>query len=332
VAFSDVQPSPHYAQDGTVFAAGMQVNGCKQTSCPVLFRSSDRGHTWTALPALGFAGGQILLPPSYPVDATIYAMGPSGLQRSSDGGGDFVVVTPVTGPAAVAPDSAPGAVRILIGQTPLVEYRQGAQPELGAGPLLPAGMSSVDDVAFAGDSNHVVITGSAPDPSGQGLHDGLVVDCAPSCREILSTPATSFFHLTVSPTFAEDHTYFAASPDALEVTRDGGTSMAAATTTLPGVLAGLALDPGFVGDGRVEMSGYRLGTDGVHQPFLAASNDGGRSFRVLSTVGLSNDYSVNAEALLPGGAIIAALSGPTGAFVFGLRCSSDGGLTWRQSC
>ncbi|TMC47052.1 MAG: hypothetical protein E6J20_20285, partial [Chloroflexi bacterium] len=62
--FNSLTPSPQYQQDNTVYASGSLVTGCYRPSCPVLYRTTDGGAQWSSLPATGFAGGTILLPPS----------------------------------------------------------------------------------------------------------------------------------------------------------------------------------------------------------------------------------------------------------------------------
>lgn len=332
VSFSDVAYSPGYTQDRTVYASGMRITGCSASPCPALFRTTDGGTSWGPLAALGFAGGRILLPASYPAAPTVFAMGPTGLLLSNDGGGHFTAITPVTGPAAVAPDTASGAARILIGRVPLLVYRQAGTPNLVPGPVLPPDVTGVDDVAFAGSGSHVVVTGSRPDPASPGLQDGVVVDCNPTCTETLLTATDAYFHISVSPTFAADHSYFVYSPQHLYATHDGGASLAMLPVQPPGAIVDMALSPRFSTTGWLGITAYRLDGNGVAHPVLAVSADGGRTLVEVPAVGLPHAYTVYFLVALPDGRLLAGLDGKGADGTFGLRCSGDGGHVWRLTC
>lgn len=131
-----------------LLAAGTST--CQHTACPyVLFRSEDGGATWSKLPAEGFRGEQLLLPPDFEWgDDRIFAMGSAGLQVSEDGGETFRsavkgAASPV-GPAAISPAFSSGDPSILIGGTVLYRYNADAEsvetvPVPGAqGPFHPA--------------------------------------------------------------------------------------------------------------------------------------------------------------------------------------------------
>ena len=199
------------------------------------------------------------------------------------------------------------------------------------GPILPADLSQIDDVAFVGGSNHLVVTGLRPDALGDGAQDGVVVDCGASCRETLVAPHDSAFRVAVSPQFTRDGTYVVYSPHHVYVTRDRGATIAPSTVTTASQVV-LVLAPDFATSGRIMAAGYSL--DGAQQahPVMSASTDSGRSFATLSATGLPDPYTVSALASLPGGRLLAALSGPDVSGLFGLRCSSDGGASWRLAC
>lgn len=329
-AFSDVVASPHYQQDGTVYASGNVVHGCRRATCPVLFRSTDRGVSWQQVASSGFPGGSLILPAAFPLDPTMFAMSSLGLVRSDDAGRTFVPVVPVSAAAAAVPGTAPGDARILIGSNPPLLYSQ--RTGLGsAGVLLPVDLTEVDDVAFAG-AGHLVVTGMRPDAAGTGFQDAAVVDCNPTCGYVLSTAHDADLHLAVSPQFARDGTYFAFSTQGLYTTRDGGSTMSAKTAPIAGRIAGMAVSPSFALDGRATLSAYTVdGTLRTH-PLIAASRDGGRDFPQSSSDGLPATYIVSSMVILPDGRSLATLSGPDAAGMFGIRCSRDDGITWRTSC
>lgn len=107
--------SPRYQEDGTIFATVVQrEEDCAAGPCTWLFKSGDRGATWTALPAQGVGYSEIMLPPAYPQDARIFAGG-QVLSVSEDGGQSFRVLGPANGPATMSPLFSAGDPRIVIG-------------------------------------------------------------------------------------------------------------------------------------------------------------------------------------------------------------------------
>lgn len=330
-AFVDVEPSPHYAQDGTLFASGTVVRGCTRATCPVLFRSTDRGTTWSQVESSGFTGGQLLLPPAFPADPTMFAMSATGLARSNDAGRSFVPVTPISAPAAVVPDSPAGDARVLIGTDPPTVYsaRSGA---ITPGPLLPPGITELDDVAFAGGSGHLVVTGMRVDPAGIGYQDAVVVDCAHACGSILAAPHEGALHLSVSPDFPTDGTYFAYSSQHVYVSRDGGQTIAALAVSLSGSVSTFALSPRYGQDGRAVLSTYTLDAALQPRPAVAVSHDAARDFASTAASGLPASYMVSSLSMTDDNRMFATLSGPDSTGLFGIRCSIDGGYVWRLSC
>ncbi len=136
--FQSFAPSPNYKKDHTIFAAGAAP--CAHASCPVLFRSTDGGASWTQLRAQGFKGYRLLLPPAYPKDPTIFAMGPAGLQRSDDAGATFQTVHPIEGEAAMSPLFNDGDPRILIAAGTVFEYWANTGVLTPASLIAPAGL------------------------------------------------------------------------------------------------------------------------------------------------------------------------------------------------
>jgi RNA polymerase sigma factor (sigma-70 family) len=113
--FSSMTPSPNYSTTPTIFASGNREAGCS-APCPVLYRSDDAGGSWQFVgdKTGGFAGGDILLPPAYPADRMIFAVGPGGLQYSTDGGHTFWLAAANVTRAAVQPGAATGQANILL--------------------------------------------------------------------------------------------------------------------------------------------------------------------------------------------------------------------------
>jgi hypothetical protein len=329
--FTDLAPSPEYARDGTVYASGLLVNGCLRPSCTLLFASADHGATWRHLPAASFGGGRLLVAGISSGDQVLFASTPTGLQRSDDRGQSFTTVAPVTGPAALAPTPDAMGQSILIGSSPMWWYSAGTG-RLSSGPSLPLGTNSPDDVAFAGDRDHILVAASRMDPLAGSLQDDEIIYCEPvaGCQAVLSAPDTGPFHLSPSPTVASDHTIFANAAHTLYVSRDGGRSFHLLKSDQSGVITALGIDPGFASSGNLEV-GFAPTAAGSY-PYLLGSLDGGTSFVRLSGLGLPDSHSMAYLLQLPDNRLLGALNGSDPSGFFGIRCSSDRGRTWKSGC
>ena len=94
-AFPTVRVSPAYATDGTVFATVADLARPRAT----LYKSTDRGVTWTMLPGVT-EGGVLALSPAYGVDHTLFMASDATLRKSTDGGltwRNFAMTTPAVG-------------------------------------------------------------------------------------------------------------------------------------------------------------------------------------------------------------------------------------------
>jgi RNA polymerase sigma-70 factor (ECF subfamily) len=326
VAFTSITPSPSYSNDHTVFASGFVVNGCAPVACYVIYRSNDGGVTWFNTHAKGFSGGRILLPPSWPADKTMFAIGSGGLLRSDDDVNFNVAVPTVATAASIAPDSAPGAARVLIGSNPLLVYSAAGAGSVSQGPVLPAGVELPDDVAYVGDSQHIeVATESvAGYNAASGQQTGVIVQCAVgACRTVATTPNLYSYRLLVSPTVAADHTVLAVVANSMLRSVDGGASFA--SSSLP-VASGMQTLVAFAGtasrlailafaDQRQDVMRWQVGADASHLP----------------AAGLPTGQPMADLLALPGGRLLAAdPANSTGQF--GIECLSPGGTVWRYGC
>src|SRR5207302_9469193 len=131
-----------------LYATGFSDERCATTHCPVLFRSTDAGVSWKRLPAVGFVGGTVTLPPSYPADDRIFIAGPNALQVSNDDGGTFSDLTPLGGFAAMSPAFSTGDPRILVGAVPGWIYHDDSRVVTPLD-LAPAPASTALSFAFA---------------------------------------------------------------------------------------------------------------------------------------------------------------------------------------
>jgi RNA polymerase sigma-70 factor (ECF subfamily) len=309
--------SPRFEDDGTVFAVG--TANCPVPPCePVLFRSTDAGASWARLPAEGFRGTHLVLPPSYPADDRIFAMGPGGLQVSRDGGETFAGAG--AGPAlgggalAISPAFNSGDARILIGSQSLMEYRDETrvigptEPVPGRGPLYPS--FSPD---FARDGL-VFVGGLQPDA---GRWRPTVFRCEDDICSGISLPAEGLTtEIRTAPDFADSRSVYAFTENQLLVSRDAGETFNLLPAGWDGALDDLAVAP----EGRLfAVAGAREGTlSSLHR-----SDDGGTTWTRL--VAPLHDPGVTGVGV-DGGHVVVALAGG------GVACSADAGMTWASRC
>ncbi|MBC8450318.1 MAG: hypothetical protein H8D78_21500, partial [Chloroflexi bacterium] len=80
-AFLNVRISAGYASDGTVFATYEN----RTLALTALYKSTDRGLSWTVIPGLG-GGGALALSPAYATDRTVFVGRVDVLHKSTNGG------------------------------------------------------------------------------------------------------------------------------------------------------------------------------------------------------------------------------------------------------
>ncbi len=94
-AFPIVRVSPTYATDATVFATVADLARPRAT----LYKSTDRGGTWTMLGGVTESGA-LALSPAYGIDQTLFMASDATLRKSTDGGQtwrSFAMTTPAAG-------------------------------------------------------------------------------------------------------------------------------------------------------------------------------------------------------------------------------------------
>lgn len=326
-ALVEITASPSYSSSPTLYASGTLSRGCGGPSCPVLFRSSDGGATWAQLPATGFAGGSIFLPPNYPEDSRIFASTPRGLQVSLDSGDTFLTLSPVAGPAAISPAFSRGDPRILIGSSPAFEWRDDLKT---ARPLESQILgSSAINFAFSPSypEDHRILAG-ATSVSQNTLHQSGVFLCEgiSGCRRLSWLEgARGVPRLHLSPAFSQDDTIFALVGRRLYLSTNAGSGFS--VLPAPRGLTSVTLDPNF-GPGRPTVYAATL-RDGEQPGGVWRSLDSGRTWQQL----FSGDQlsGVTDLAVTPSGrilALVAAGDGGTGGFL----CSVDGGRGWASRC
>ena len=328
VSFDQVTPSPSYSTDHTVYASGLLMTGCTRAQCPVIFATTDGGHSWHEVAGKGFMGGSLALSPAFDQDHTLFAAGNTGLQVSRDGGASFVPAAPMPGPAATLPGTAPGAATALFGQGPLLVY-SAATGQVTAGPSLPPGIGMVSAMRFLDGSGDVLLAAEDLSNMTAGVPNPVVVRCplhgACTTELEIATPASmTLYASTASPEV------IAAAGEITYQSTDAGLTFAR-VADLPGQVTAIALAANGGGTPRVLISDIRTDQGGIASD-LDASTDGAHSISRVATTGLPTQSPLDALVILPDGRVLAAvhLSDPNGDF--GIRCSRDSGITWTSAC
>jgi RNA polymerase sigma-70 factor (ECF subfamily) len=319
--FSDFTPSPQYETDGTIFATGRDRWGCV-TPCGAVFRSTDRGATWKRLPSVGFMNSRLLVPPSYPADPRLFAIGTGMLRVSFDGGASFLPVLSVPADSTIAAAISPDFARdgwILVDKG--LDYYDRSQPAIAItdATMPPTATEPAFSPAYADD--HTVFAGIRwnRDPTS-------VVRCVGGrCETVATLPSRSASTVVVSPTFSGRGPVAVFGERDLFVSPDGALGYDYVSPSLP--LGGLVEDAAFDRHARLFVALFH-GTDIPWRGGLVASDDGGRSWRILGgRTALAK--GVGAVDVLPDGRILAGIHDMTGG---GMLCSVDGGTTWQPTC
>ena len=325
-SITSLTASPHYQSDHTIFAAGNQIRGCP-VACPILFASHDAGASWTHVTALGFLGGQVLLPSAYPRDPILFAIGPSGLQRSNDVGGTFTTVVPGVSSAALLPGASAGQASIVLSTVPLTVYSE-ATGLLSAGPALPLGITTVDALAYDGAS--LLVAAERPNVLAGGRTDGLLTRCdALRCLTEAVLPGQTAQSMFVSPTAARDHTVAALADGQLLMSHDDGATFQ--SVALPQGAGAFAV--AFGSDYATSRTLLVVGTLLAPNPQdILLRSDAGSPLVETQVSGLPSAEGLSALSMPVTSRMFAGLSLADAAGDFGIRCSIDGGHSWQAAC
>jgi len=322
--FESFTPSPAH-DDHTVYASGWARSGCASVSCPVLFVSRDGGASWARLPAQGFVGGRVMLPPRFPADNRIFAVNDSALQQSNDGGRTFVSITPIGGPAAMSPSFSDGDDRILLGTEPGWEYHASTQA-LTPMTVVLAPLSVKRSFAFAPDypvDSRIFIGGTSPDSSDVQTTAIFVCEGTRCAQPALLSGSVGGAQVAVSPDLATSGAVYAWTAHSLFGSRDGGATFRPVTLPTVGVIRTIVARP----NGEVLAAITADGTP--NQPSgLFVSANGGATWRSLGTSPSLRSDVVSVGVLADG----RLLAGPGAAAGGGVLCSADRGVTWSRGC
>jgi len=310
--FFDLEVSPDFASDGTVFAALFEGG----------FRSTNGGTSWFPLETLTRGTLEDLaISPDFAADSTLaLAYYGGGVLLSTDGGTSWAIANrgianTYVYSIAFSPSYALDGTLFCthVGRRVLESNDRGANWQLGeAAPLVfsnKIGVSpafSVDGTVFVG--------------SRDALHRSL--DGGDTWTQVLAS-SDSIHTLELSPSFASDGTLFVAGVfEGVRRSRDAGITWDSAHSGLPG-LGGrghlLALSPAFASDQRI-FAGTLQG--------LFESTDAGDNWSVVPVAGLALDVPIDAMALSPDfdldGVALVSTRG------LGLFRTSDGGANWTE--
>lgn len=316
-----VEYSPRFDTDGTMYAAGEAE--CTSAQCtPVLFRSTDAGAGWERLAADRLHGSQILLPPAYGAgDDRIFALGPLGLEVSTDGGASFqsaaVGMSGGAGSAAISPGFNTTDPTILIGDQSLMEYRDDVKtvgptrPVPGRGPLHP-----VFSPTFETDG--LVLVGGLQVDATQGGWASSVFRCLGKvCSGTALATRTEPPRVRPAPDFGETGEVYAFASQGLFVSLDRGVSFSQLTVPWRDLLRDVAPGEG----GLVFAAAGGTAIDSVGE--LYVSPDFGSTWNRVDDPTLSTGV---ASVRVSGQHVLVSLQ--TG----GVACSADGGATWAARC
>ncbi|MBW3669145.1 MAG: RNA polymerase sigma factor [Actinobacteria bacterium] len=324
VMLTDVTPSPAYSSDNTVFAAGNVTQGCTYVVCPVLFRSPDRGRTWHRLAAVGFQGGELLLPASYPADTRIFAAGPSGLLVSGDGGQSFLRAAAIAGSAAISPAFSSGDPRILFGATPGWEYRDDIGAAKPGGLVLPStALAGTVVFAPAYPRDPRIVVGGTTAAVGGGNSSAVFLCENGVCDTTTVLPGyIGAASVAVSPDYLTDNVVVAWRASGLFGSRDGGRSFAPMAVPDGGDVVDVAFD-----GARVLVLVHPADAEAGTASRLLETTDLGRTWRTVSTGGAG--HALSAVDVMPDGRMLGSRTAAAGG---GLVCSHDGGASWFDRC
>lgn len=310
--------------DGIVFAVGSGAWACGLPSCPMIYRSDDAGTTWARLPALGYTGGKLLLPPSFPADHRLFVATAQAVAVSGDNGGLFLPVTSVGGDAAMSPAFSSGDPRILLSAAAGWEYRDDTNATT---PLL-WGTTMGPARKFAFSPSHpadprILVTGD--ERVAGPMTPSLVQVCRKSvCDEPVQLPGATGAPdgIAVAPSFARTGLAFTWRIGKLYRTVDGARSFSELrlpkATDIKNVV--------FADDDTVYAAS--AGFEGTKTAGgLFVSRDRGDSWTQLGA-GTVLDRGVAAVALMRNGRLLVAPVSEVG----GVLCSTDGGRTWASRC
>jgi len=313
------------SQPGPIFAWGHTGASCNG-ACELLYRSDDSGRTWQHLAANGFASGQVLVPPTFPANPTLFAMTASkGLLVSPDAGASWKPAVVSSGATALPGATAAAVMPVAPVGHPVVAFDTGSRSVEtldatdGSTTLytLPVGVEQVVSLAYAGS----LLLASATDAQSFPL----VLVCATftagsQCKR--TGPAWSGNEVDLLPV-AGDPGIVAVldNPGTLYTTRDGASFTEVAATGLSGSVDARSA--------RLLGGAVVVALQAVDQGMVRAELLSAQAAQPLAAL---PDNQASTLLLLPGDAVLAGGRDLDGSSQPGLRCSHDTGGHWAGAC
>ncbi|MBI2169262.1 MAG: RNA polymerase sigma factor [Actinobacteria bacterium] len=315
------------SEDGATFALGTYRGNCID-GCAVLFRSTDGGANWEKRDATGLDDSATTL--IIVDDQFLFAHGPDGLQRSSNGGASFESIGEAEfgDPATRVPDFDADPRIFFGGITPMAyDARTGMSTPLTLTGLGTDTKRFAFDPAF-GTTKRLFAATVAVTPDGlvPAVHTCINGDCTQSVPLSFISGVPTGIHVSSSfgaPLGGElDQNVFAWGNGAFYRSGDGGESFVYVDDDdLDARIANISDD----GAGTYYAAATGSGATGVLR-----STDAGRSWIKLGAGTSLADGAAWVTALGDGRVIAAPIGGPEGHG--GILCSSDRGGSWSPRC
>lgn len=309
----DLEPSPEYSQDHTIFMTGTQENGCNDYSCERLFKSTDGGQTWNRLTAQGLLSSlSIIMPLDEYQQGHFYMFGSEGgLEMTPNNGDTFVPVAPNTGFVAAAP---PGSGLSVVVSNSALWGLEGMTPVLLATysdpNLVPAGQAAFIQTSTGEELLQPL------GPRVLGPPDVIERCSAAGCGDPTTLPFNgSPIQLVASPNVLLDHTIFVVNVAyGIAVSHDDGHSFKF-IKQVP--IQHLVVTAGPKGQRLVALVGLK----GVWD--LEYSDDGGLTWIRAAIRDQPDLMSALTVTALPGGALVASVERRQNGPYYDIVCSAD---------
>ncbi|MBI5039286.1 MAG: hypothetical protein HZC13_05955, partial [Nitrospirae bacterium] len=313
--------SPNYIADQTIVA----ISG--SPSYGILFKSTNGGSSWFPLNTGNKGLDTVAFSPNYAVDQTIFAGGPVGVLKTTNGGTTWnsIMTNVYTTTITISPNYSVDQTIFAATNFEILKSTDGGMSWLN---ITPAGVCAGCGIGYssiATSPNYAIDRTVFATISAPSYMTGLYKSTdGGNSWNIVNTASNTVNAVFLSPNFVTDQTLFAFSSSVIIKSIDGGTSWSVVSTGLPnGLVKSVAVSPNqtlFVG-----MNAMHSDWNTVQGLGIFKSTDGGISWTAVNT-GLTN-LEVNSIALSPNYTVdqtrFAGTYDSAGVFK-----STDAGVSW----